>query len=203
MEKKSKILFLIIIVLLFGIIISGGIISYKLYDEINAMKSELKELEYLKKNNEYLNTQVSNLQTSLDAYINSDGTENENVGYDISAFEQIEMSEIVSASKGKTIVVWLGMQGCGFCQAYAPLLESVTKDFGIKAKYVDVSLLTQDDYNVLLAIKGVSGYEDFSSQFSGTPFTMILRDGKIVGGLDGYYEKAMIETEFIRVGLSK
>lgn len=197
MNKNNKLFMIIYSIVLFVIIGTGGFSIYKLNDELGNVKDSLSELDELKEENDYLKTQVSNLQTSFDSIFYGEG---ENTGYSIDAFEQIKMTNIVSESKGETIVVWLGMQGCGYCQAYAPLLEKVTNTYNIKAKYVDVSVMSEEDYNTLLSIEGINGYENFVEQFTGTPFTMILKDGKVIGGLDGYYDESGIIAEFERVG---
>ena len=44
----------------------------------------------------------------------------EEVAYDTSAFKQISPSDIAKESDGKTIVVWVGRQSCGYCAMYAP-----------------------------------------------------------------------------------
>lgn len=140
--------------------------------------------------------------TSLENKVNGTGSST-NESYDTSLFKEISLSEIVKDSKGKTVVVWLGLPSCGYCQAYAPLLAEVAEEYDMTARYVDVTMMSQEDYDVLVELEGVGEYAGFGSQFTGTPFTMFVKDGKIVGGINGYVEKDSIRAAFTQAGLKK
>ncbi len=159
-----------------------GIINMrKLSDEVDSLTSRL---------------------TTLESKINgTSSTESET--YDVSRFKEISMSDIQSDSKGKTIVVWLGLPTCGYCQAYAPLLADVADEYGITARYINVSTMTQEDYDTLVSLKGKGDYENYGSSFTGTPFTMIIKNGVIIGGINGYVDSPYIESAFEAAGLSK
>ena len=124
-------------------------------------------------------------------------------GYDTSAFNAIYPEDIASLSKKKTIVVWIGYQNCGFCQAYAPLLTQVTKEYGITANYIDLTTVTQDQMNIILSLKGEGSWENFAASFEGTPFTLIIKNNKVIGGIGGYAEADKIAKAFDNAGIKK
>lgn len=124
-------------------------------------------------------------------------------GYDTSAFNAIYPEDIASLSKKKTIVVWIGYQNCGFCQAYAPLLTQVTKEYGITANYIDLTTVTQDQMNIVLSLKGEGSWENFAASFEGTPFTLIIKNNKVIGGIGGYTEAENIAKAFDNAGIKK
>lgn len=141
--------------------------------------------------------------TTLENKINGTSSNTTNDSYDTSAFKEISVTDIVTESKNETIVVWLGIPTCGYCQAYAPLLAEVADEYGIVARYVDVTQMTQEDYDVLVSLEGEGDYEGFGASFTGTPFTMIVKKGKVVGGINGYVETERIESAFAAAGLKK
>lgn len=124
-------------------------------------------------------------------------------GYDTSAFNTIKPADIESLSKNKTIVVWIGYQQCQFCQAYAPLLTQVTEEYGITANYIDISTITEDELNIVMSLTGKGDWEDFAASFTGTPFTLIIKNNKVVGGINGYVEASQIADAFDDAGLKK
>lgn len=141
--------------------------------------------------------------TTLENKINGTGSDTTTDSYDTSVFKEITIADIEKESKGKTIVVWLGIPTCGYCQAYAPLLAEVADDYGITARYVDVAAMTQEDYDILVTLEGDDEYKGFGASFTGTPFTMIIKNGKVVGGINGYVETERIESAFEAAGLKK
>lgn len=124
-------------------------------------------------------------------------------GYDTSAFNAIYPEDIASLSKGKTIVVWIGYQGCGYCQAYAPLLAQVTKEYGITANYIDLSTVTNAQVQTIMSLEGKGDWKDFAASFEGTPFTLFIKDNKVVGGINGYREANEIANAFDNAGIKK
>lgn len=159
------------------------IIACWLMGQINSLKNTISELE--------------NRVISLEQF------KQQVTGVDTSAFDVIGMSDVEKLSKDETIVVWIGLDTCGYCQAYSPLLASVSNKYGITAKYIDASTMTDEDYNILVALEGEEGWEGYGSNFTGTPFTMIIKNNKIIGGINGYVESQYIEEAFNEAGLKK
>jgi predicted bacteriocin transport accessory protein len=141
------------------------------------------------------------------------GNYEETVAYDTSAFKEITPSDISKESKGKTIVVWVGRQSCSYCGMYAPVLEDVGKDNNVTIYYVDLEDLINFDsqypyisdernYNILEGLDGIKGWETFAKDnMGGTPLTLIIKDNKVIGGLNGYTEENGVLDEFKRTGL--
>ena len=135
---------------------------------------------------------------------NTSGTDSSSgSGYDTSSFNAIAPEQIASLSDNKTIVVWIGYQECGYCQAYAPLLAQVTQEYGITANYIDLTTITEEQMNIVLALTGKGDWANFAASFSGTPFTLIIKNNKVVGGINGYTEAANIATAFENAGIKK
>ena len=156
-----------------------------------------------------LNTDIEKLTERVDVLeqkvngTSSSGVGTDNQSYDTSVFKEISISDIVKESKKETIVVWLGLPSCGYCQAFAPLLADVAEEYGIKARYIDVSTMSQEDYDTLITLEGDGKYAGYGATFTGTPFTMFVKNGKVVGGINGYVETDSIRNAFKEAGLKK
>lgn len=124
-------------------------------------------------------------------------------GFDTTPFKTIKPADIESLSKNKTIVVWIGFQGCGYCQAYAPLLAQVTKEYGITANFIDLDTITNDELKSVMSLTGKGDWKEFAASFTGTPFTLIIKNNKVVGGINGYVEAEKIADAFDKAGLKK
>lgn len=145
----------------------------------------------------------------------NNGNSNANSGYDTSAFKEITASEIASASKSETIVLWIGHQGCGYCQSYAPKIEQAGKDYGITVRYLNLAKIVNfevqqpyvsdtEAWDTLRNLTGKGEWEKFvADNINGTPLTVIIKNNKVVGGLSGYKEIDMIEAAFDAAGLTK
>ena len=139
--------------------------------------------------------------------------------YDTSSFKRIKAIDIANESKGETIVVWLGRQGCGFCSKFAPIMAEVAKTAGVTARYINVldfldittSPFTVTDktaYDTIANLKGVDGVETLDNTgtpkaLRGTPATLFVKDGKIVGIISGYVSAEDLYAAFQRYGLVK
>lgn len=141
--------------------------------------------------------------SSTDTSTGTTSQEETSSGYDTSAFNAIKPADIESLSKNNTIVVWIGYQQCQFCQAYAPLLAQVTEEYGITANYIDITTITESELNEIKALTGKGDWKEFAASFSGTPFTLIIKNNKVVGGINGLVEASKIADAFDDAGLKK
>lgn len=135
--------------------------------------------------------------------------------YDTSVFNVIKPSDIASVSKGKTIVLWVGRQSCGYCTMYAPYITEASNNYGIKAYYIDLAELVnfdvaqpyvsdEEEFNILSGLSGKEGWETFASEnVGGTPLTLIIKDNKVIGGLSGYADTNTVMQVFKDAGLKK
>lgn len=133
--------------------------------------------------------------------------------YDVSKFEPIKGSEIKSESKGKTIVVLIGRQGCGYCAAYAPLITDVAEKNNVTIRYIDFTdmvdlntgtITDEKSYNAIKNLEGDGIWEGFGEKaVSGTPYTLIIKNNKVISGVAGAGKTETIVDAFKEVGLIK
>lgn len=141
----------------------------------------------------------------------------ETTTYDTSAFKEIKGTDIAAESKNETIVVMVGRQSCGYCAQFAPVLEQVSKNHGITARYIDlakildfttgsqtVSISDNDSYNAIVNLSGSGDYKTFAKDnFGYTPVTMIIKNNKVIAGASGNMTAENLEALFKTGGLSK
>ena len=133
--------------------------------------------------------------------------------YDTSAFKEISAQDIASESKGKTIVVMIGRQGCGYCAAFAPIITQVAEDNDVTIRYIDFlkivdiaagTVTDSDAYNLIKNLDAVSEWDKFGeTALKGTPNTLFIKNSKIIYGINGYHEEADVQAAFKAAGLSK
>lgn len=133
--------------------------------------------------------------------------------YDASMFEEIKGSDIKSLSKGKTLVLWIGRQGCSYCAAYAPVVASVKDDYKIDIKYIDYSkminlstgqITDQDSYEAVKSLTGDGDYENYGEKvITGTPYTLVIKNNKVVAALRGYGSDTDLVAVLENAGLIK
>lgn len=147
----------------------------------------------------------SEVKESGNAEAGSSDHSSSSKGYSTENFDVILGTDIEAASKNETIVIMLGQQGCGYCAMYAPYLEKVQEEYGIKAKYIDVSKITKEsEYNAIVNLKGTGEYETFAKDtFGYTPITLIVKNNKVIGGIEGATDEAGIRTALEKAGFSK
>lgn len=139
-------------------------------------------------------------------------TEEELGEYDVSKFEEITAKDIKSKSKGKTIVVYIGRETCGYCVKYVPVLKEVQKANGFKAKYIDIakiidftagSISDNDSYETLINLKTSKEQKGVMDNFGATPMTLVIKDNKIVDSIIGYVENETLQEVIKNNGLAK
>ena len=179
--KENNILTIIIgialIITIFGVILSTGYLVFRINDLS-------KEVETLKKG----------------TTPTPSGEEEQPSGYDTSAFKEILGKDVVKESKNKTIVVLVARQNCGYCAIFAPTITEISEEYDFQVRYVDLEkivdiyspnwdVIDQESYDTLVNLKAVAGFETFMDEFGATPMTVVIKDGKIVGGIIGAYPK--------------
>ena len=81
-------------------------------------------------------------------------------------------------------IIYIGRDGCGFCENYTPIIKEVTKENELTYYYVNLSKLTTKDRDRLY-----SSHELFKDENFGTPTTIIVSNGKVITYHIGYMEK--------------
>ena len=147
--------------------------------------------------------------------------------YSTAAFNKIKAQDIESVSKGKTAMIWIGRQTCGYCALYAPIVEEVQKTYGFTANYLDLysivdasssTLADEEAYNILMDLKAdksckskvtdnngktVECGDVLSTRFGATPLTIFVKDNKIVGAFSGYVEASELGSILEEMGFKK
>ncbi len=136
-------------------------------------------------------------------------------GYDTNAFVKVYPSSLENLSKYNTIVVWIGRQTCGYCAKYAPVLETIKNEYNIPIYYIDLATMINFDasqpyitnqyqFDIIGNIPGEGEWDGFADENIGaTPLTLIMRDGKVIGGVSGYVDNAELDTVFNVAGVRK
>ncbi len=135
-------------------------------------------------------------------------------GYDTTPFKEIVGKDILEESKDDTIVVLVARQSCGYCALYAPVITKVSENYDFTVRYVDLEkiidiyspnwdVIDQESYNAMVSLPTASGYETFMDDFGATPMTIVIKNGKIIGGVVGYVEedtliKALKDSGFLK-----
>lgn len=154
--------------------------------------------------------------TSDNTNTQDSGESVDSASYSTDDFKEILASEISSESKNETIVIMIGRQGCGYCAAYAPVIAEVAKDFNITVRYIDLAKIIDfsaypytiisdsTSYNTIASLSGSGEWKDFAEEgLSGTPLTLIVKNNKVVGGIQGSAYAEDVEEAFTNAGLSK
>lgn len=96
--------------------------------------------------------------------------------------------KIVSLDEYKEIIkekgyhfMFIGSEQCGYCTQFKGSVEESLKNNDYKVYYIDISTLTQDEYNEL-----VKTDEYMSQNEWGTPLNLLYKDGKRIAELNGY-----------------
>ncbi len=67
-----------------------------------------------------------------------------------------------------TFVLYIGSADCTHCQSFKPVLEKVVKKYKLEVYYIDMSLVTNDQYNAVKA----------KTNMGGTPTLLLVKNGK-------------------------
>ena len=105
-----------------------------------------------------------------------------------SAFESKKsgkyLNDFYSAFNGsEEKLVMIGRDNCSWCQLFKPSLDSMHDKFGLEYLYVNTNELTSGVFKKLLKDIGVDEKE------FGTPYTIVVKDGKVVDSLHGYVDE--------------
>lgn len=95
------------------------------------------------------------------------------------------LNEFYSAFNGsEEKLVMIGRDNCSWCQLFKPYLDLMHDKFELDYLYVNTNELTSSVFKKLLKDVGVN-----ESEF-GTPYTIVVKEGKVVDSLNGYVDDA-------------
>lgn len=89
-------------------------------------------------------------------------------------------------------LVIIKRDGCGYCEMYDPILTEVANEYGLPIRYINMSNLTEEEYNKL----GNSNSYLRKEQW-GTPTTLFMYGEHVVDSIGGYVEKDTL-VEFVK-----
>ncbi len=110
--------------------------------------------------------------------------------------ERITYSDLEDKIKNKdTFIMEVSQDGCSHCEEYKPVIDEVLKDNKLKAYNLNITYVSEKDYNKF----------DKEYEFEGTPTTMFFKDGKEVlsSRLVGTVSKSKLTKELKRLGYIK
>ena len=119
----------------------------------------------------------------LMAYLLKDSSKTASVGSDMDSWYS-------DTKTGGYVVTVYARTGCGWCTRFKPVMEEVQSENGFKLYWFEVDTLNQKDYNTLM-----NTYD--TSNFTGTPYTMVTNNGQLVTYQSGYTEKEGL-VEFLK-----
>lgn len=157
----------------------------------------------------------NNSNTNNNANNNSQSSNENDYTYSTAAFKEIKASDIKSESKNDTIVVLVGRQGCYYCAQFAPTITKVAEEYGITVRYIDFAKIVDftleqptvsdsESYTLIKELEGEGSWSTFGeTAMKGTPNTLIIKNNKIIGGINGNQSTDKVKSAFEAAGLKK
>jgi len=102
-------------------------------------------------------------------------------GNKITTYSEINYDEYSSLIDEKSdFVLYIGSANCSHCQSFKPTLERIIQNYQLDVKYIDISTLTNKEYEVLKN----------KTKLQGTPTVVFVNDGvvqtspKVIGAVE-------------------
>lgn len=99
-------------------------------------------------------------------------------------------------NKSGTRMIVIGKTGCTYCDNYKPVLEETSKEYNFDYLYIDVTKLTNEDFNLFfhsdIVIPGKCRNDGKDSNLLsgfGTPMTLFIQDKTSYNCIRGYVNK--------------
>jgi predicted bacteriocin transport accessory protein len=114
-------------------------------------------------------------------------------------FNDVSYEEYKALFEGETLeFVYVGNEGCGYCQATVPLLGQLQEEENVVFNYLDTYTMTEDDFADIATTA-----EAFTGEW-GTPTIIAIYDGEAIASISGYTEieniRAFIENAVLTAG---
>ena len=151
-------------------------------------------------------TENVNLDAQLNKYINNVIPDDEVAYKTVSTYK-----EFMNIYKSKKVTMHVfGRNTCYYCNIFKPVYNEVAAENKLDIYYYDSDSFNSDEYSKILnsginiPAECTSSKEEapLSSGF-GTPLTLYLKNGKVVGCISGYVNKEKLETKLKSVGMMK
>ena len=99
---------------------------------------------------------------------------------------RIDMNDYKTLLESNVFVVSIFRTGCGYCEKFKPVLNSVMQKYNIVFYYVDIAEFSNNDYNTLF---DSAAYFKENEDNWGTPTTIVFKDGEQVSVQGGYTDE--------------
>lgn len=100
-------------------------------------------------------------------------------------FNEITYSEYAEKVEAKTpFIVVIVKDGCGYCDAYKPIVKEVAEEYNIPVNYINLSNATEEEYTNLSTSNSY-----LKKNRWGTPTTLFMYGSDVVDSIGGYVEK--------------
>lgn len=108
-------------------------------------------------------------------------------------FNEITYSEYVEKmNEKKPFLVIIIKDGCGYCEAYTPIVKEVAEEYNLPIYYINLTNITEEEYT---ALSKSNSY--LKSQQWGTPTTLLMSGNTVVGSISGYVDKDTFVKDMI------
>lgn len=113
-----------------------------------------------------------------------------------------DYSEIIKDDDIEVVVI--GQTTCSHCIAYKPTLNKVAGEYDVTINYLDLTKMTEEEYNNFsqsLKDIGYNAPEFLEDGSFGTPLTLIIKNGKVFDYISGQRTKSQLVRELTKSGL--
>lgn len=94
----------------------------------------------------------------------------------LETYTSLDYAEYLKKLDNKeTFPLVIGSESCSACAMFKGTMETFIKDYQVEVFYIDISKLTEEEYNALKT----------QTSFDGTPTTVFIKDGE----LTSYYNR--------------
>lgn len=108
-------------------------------------------------------------------------------------FNEITYSEYEEKmNEEKPFLVIIIKDGCGYCEAYTPIVKEVAEEYNLPIYYINLTNITEEEYT---ALSKSNSY--LKSQQWGTPTTLLMSGNTVVGSISGYVDKDTFVKDMI------
>lgn len=108
-------------------------------------------------------------------------------------FNEITYSEYEEKmNEEKPFLVIIIKDGCGYCEAYTPIVKEVAEEYSLPIYYINLTNITEEEYT---ALSKSNSY--LKSQQWGTPTTLLMSGNTVVGSISGYVDKDTFVKDMI------
>lgn len=108
--------------------------------------------------------------------------------------EDATVTEWLADAKGEDYtIITLAQTTCGYCINFHPVANKFASKYDVKYYWIEIDLLGEEDYKEL-----TKQFKDFK----GTPYTAILKDGKIKGEFGGEVQFTALKEKAVAAGVT-